>query len=81
LKNKNYTEEVLFLYLLREQLGMFYTDVMCLITSSIFWTALTALFTGCLFAVAWSQLIKINKTTSANFLIDFKNNFFTPENR
>ena len=60
---------------------MFYANCMCLITSSLFWTALTALFTGCLFVAAWYQLLRINKTTSANLLIDFKTTFFTPENR
>jgi hypothetical protein len=57
---------------------MIYTNVMGIVTSSTFWTALAALFTGALFVVAWCQLNKINKTTSANPLIDFKNNFLLP---
>jgi len=36
----------------------------------------TAVFTACLFIVAWWQLGKINKTSSADFMLKLKNDLF-----
>jgi hypothetical protein len=41
----------------------------------------TAVFTACLFIVAWWQLGKINKTSSADFLHRFKIDFFNDKTR
>ena len=41
----------------------------------------TAVFTLCLLIVAWTQLRKINKNSSADFLHRFKNDFFNDKTR
>jgi len=40
------------------------------------WIDWTAVFTACLFIVAWWQLGKINKTSSADFMLKLKNDLF-----
>lgn len=56
-----------------------------MLMSELFWTVVALLlvpvFTAGLYFVAKQQLIDLNKTTSAELLIKFKNDFFTSENR
>ena len=44
-------------------------------------TAAIAFFTAFLFFVAYFQLKKLNKTSSADFIVRFKDTFFTDHNR
>jgi hypothetical protein len=46
-----------------------------------FWTMTLAIFTLLLFIVAWWQLSKISKTSSADFIHKLKIDFFSKEAR
>lgn len=52
------------------------------VTRTAFWTFVIAFFTLGIWWTAWRQLKKLNKTTSAEFLVGkLKEHFFTAENR